>query len=91
MWPSCTEWHDRLKLKQNPIKDMLLFLLIDLLKNRQQRVVLNGLFSSCTKVNASVFHGDQFWDLFCFSNIHKRLAKRFIVSLETFCKRYFIF
>ena len=37
-------WHDGLiyKLKQNGIKDKLLCLLIDFLKNRQQRVVLNG-------------------------------------------------
>ena len=37
-------WHDGLiyKLKQNGIKDKLLCLLIDFLKNHQQRVVLNG-------------------------------------------------
>ena len=41
-------WHDGLiyKLKQNGIKDKLLCLLIDFLKNRQQRVVLNGQSSS---------------------------------------------
>ena len=49
-------WQDGLiyKLKQNGIKDKLLFLLIDFLKNRQQRVVLNGQYSSWTKVNAGV-------------------------------------
>ena len=49
-------WHDGLiyKLKQNGIKDKLLCLLIDFLKNRQQRVVLNGQSSSWTKVNAGI-------------------------------------
>ena len=35
----------------------LLCLLIDFLKNRQQRVVLNGQFSSWAKVNAGVPQG----------------------------------
>ena len=49
-------WHNGLiyKLKQNGIKDKLLCLLIDFLKNRQQRVVLNSQFSSWTKVNAGI-------------------------------------
>ena len=61
-------WRDGLiyKLKQNGIKDKLLCLLIDFLKKRQQRVVLNGHSSSWTKVNAG-FHRDQFRDLYCFS------------------------
>ena len=52
-------WHDGLiyKLKQYGIKDKLLCLLIDFLKNRQQRVVLNGQFTSWTKVNAVVPQG----------------------------------
>ena len=52
-------WHDGLiyKLKQNGIKDKLLCLLIDFLKNRQQRVVLNGQSSSWTKVNAGIPQG----------------------------------
>ena len=52
-------WQDGLiyKLKQNGIKDKLLCLLIDFLKNRQQRVVLNGQSSSWTKVNAGVPQG----------------------------------
>ena len=52
-------WHDGLiyKLKQNGIKDKLLCLLIDFLKNRQQRVVLNGQSSSWTKVNEGVPQG----------------------------------
>ena len=45
------------KLKQNGIKDQLVCLLIDFLKNRQQRVVLNGQSSSWTKVNAGVPQG----------------------------------
>ena len=49
-------WHDGLiyKLKQNGIKDKLLCLLKGFLKNRPQRVVLNGQSSSWTKVNADV-------------------------------------
>ena len=49
-------WHGGLiyKLKQNGIKDRLLCLLIDFLKNRQQRLVLNGQSSFWTKVNAGV-------------------------------------
>ena len=52
-------WHDGhiYKLKQNGIKDKLLCLLIDFLKNCQQRVVLNGQSSSWTKVNAGVPQG----------------------------------
>ena len=52
-------WHDGLiyKLKLNGMKDKLLCLLIDFLKNRQQRVVLNGQSSSWTKVNAGVPQG----------------------------------
>ena len=37
--------------------DKLLCLLTDFLKNRQQRVVLNGQFSSWAKVNAGVPQG----------------------------------
>ena len=52
-------WQDELiyKLKQNGVKDKLLCLLIDFWKNRQQRVVFNGQFSSWTKVNAGVPQG----------------------------------
>ena len=51
--------YDRLiyKLKQNGIKEKLLCLLIDILKNRQQRVVLNDQSSSWTKVNGGVPQG----------------------------------
>ena len=39
-------WHYGLiyELKQNDIKDKLLYLLMDFFKNLQQRVVLNGQF-----------------------------------------------
>ena len=52
-------YHDGLiyKLKQNRIKYRLVCLLIDFWKNHQQRVVLNGQFSSWTKVNADVPQG----------------------------------
>ena len=52
-------WHDGriYELKQNGIKDKLLCLLIDLLKNRQQRLVLNRQSPSRTKVNAGVPQG----------------------------------
>ena len=39
------------------IKDKLLCILIDFLKSRQQRVVLNGQFSPWTKVNAGIPQG----------------------------------
>ena len=60
--------HDGLiyKLKQNGTKDKLLCLLIGFLKNCQQREVLNGQFSSWTKVNAGFRCRYQFWDLYCF-------------------------
>ena len=45
------------KLKQIGIKDKLLCLLIDFLKNWQQKVVLKGQFSSWTKVNVGVPQG----------------------------------
>ena len=44
----------KLKQKRNDIKDKLLCILMYFLKNRQQRVDLNGQFSSWTKVNASI-------------------------------------
>ena len=42
------------KLKTNRMKEKLICLLIYFLKDRQQRVVLNGQFSSWTKMNAGV-------------------------------------
>ena len=49
-------WHNGriYKLKQNEIKDKLLCILIDFLKNCQQIVVLNGQFSSWKKMNPDV-------------------------------------
>ena len=47
-------WHKGLifKLKQNGISGKLINLIKDFLKNRKQRAVLNGQFSSWADVNA---------------------------------------
>ena len=45
------------KLKQNGISDDLLNILSDFLRNRKQRVTLNGQSSSWTNVNAGVPQG----------------------------------
>ena len=52
-------WHDGLiyKLKQNGIKYKLLCLLIDILKNPQQRVVFKWSVLILDKVNAGVLQG----------------------------------
>ena len=52
-------WHEGLifKLKQNGISGKLLNLIKDFLKNRKQRVVLNGQFSSWADVDAGVPQG----------------------------------
>ena len=52
-------WHDGLifKLKQNGISGKLLNLIKDFLKNRKQRVVLNGQFSSWADADAGVPQG----------------------------------
>ena len=52
-------WHEGLifKLKQNGISGKLLNLIKDFLKNRKQRVVLNGQFSSWANVDAGVPQG----------------------------------
>ena len=49
-------WHEGVitKLKQNGISDDLLNILSDFLRNRKQRVALNGQSSSWTYVNAGV-------------------------------------
>ena len=59
-------WHDGFiyKPNQNGIKDKLICLLIDFLKNRQQRVVLHGQFSSWTEVNAGIPQGSILEPLF---------------------------
>ena len=52
-------WHEGiiLKLKQNGISGKLLSALSDFLKDRKQRVTLNGQVSSWTVVNAGVPQG----------------------------------
>ena len=52
-------WHEGIifKLKQNDISGKLLSVLSDFLKNRKQRVTLNGQVSSWTGVNAGVPRG----------------------------------
>ena len=52
-------WHKRIifKLKQNGISDDLLNILSDFLRNRKERVTLNGYSSSWTSVNAGVPQG----------------------------------
>ena len=52
-------WHDGVlfKLQQNGISDDLLNILSDFLRNRIQRVTLNGQSSSWTNVNAGVRQG----------------------------------
>ena len=52
-------WHEGIifKLKQNGILDDLLNILSDFLRNRKQRVTLNGQSSSWTNVNAGVPQG----------------------------------
>ena len=52
-------WHDGLifKLKQNGISGNLLNLLSNFLRNRKQRVVLNGQTSSWADINAGVPQG----------------------------------
>ena len=52
-------WHEGIifKLKQNGISDDLLNILSDFLRNREQRVTLNGQSSSWTNVNAGVPQG----------------------------------
>ena len=53
-------WREEIifKLKQNGISDDLLNILSDFLRNRKQKVTLNGQFSSWINVNAGVT-----WDL----------------------------
>ena len=52
-------WHEEIifKLKQNGISDDLLNILSDFLRNRKQRVTLNGQSSSWTNFNAGVPQG----------------------------------
>ena len=52
-------WHEALilKLKENSILGKLLNLIKDFLKNRKQKIVLNGQFCSWSNVNAGVPQG----------------------------------
>ena len=52
-------WHEGIifKLQQNGISDDLLNILSDFLRNRKQRVMLNGQSSSWTNVNAGIPQG----------------------------------
>ena len=61
-------WHDRgiFKLEQNGISVDLLLILIDFLKNRKQRVVLNGHFLAWASVNAGVPQGSILGSFFFF-------------------------
>ena len=52
-------WHEGIihKLKRNGISGNLLSLLTDFLRNRKQRVILNGQSSSWANINAGVLQG----------------------------------
>ena len=62
-------WHEGLiyKLEQNGISGNLLLLLTDFLKNRKQRVVLNGQVSSWADILAGVPQGSILGPLFFFN------------------------
>ena len=59
-------WHEDIifKLKQNDISGELLNLLWDFLRNKKQRVVVNGQVSTWTNVNAGVPQGSILGPLF---------------------------
>ena len=58
------------KVKQNGISGELLNLFCDFLRNRNQRVILNGQVSTWTNVNAGVLQGSILGPLYFF-DIHK--------------------
>ena len=59
-------WHKRIihKLKHNGIAGNLLSLLTDFLRNRKQRVILNGKISSWANINASACQNVMLGPLF---------------------------
>ena len=59
-------WHKRIihKLKHNGIAGNLWSLLIDFLRNRKQRVILNGKISSWANINASACQNVMLGPLF---------------------------
>ena len=62
-------WHERIvfKFQQNGISDDLLNILSDFLRNRKQRVMLNGQSSSWTNVNAGIPQGSILGPLLFFN------------------------
>ena len=62
-------WHQGLhyKLRQNGISGELLNILTDFLDNRTQRVILDGQYSSCFKVEAGVPQGSILGPLLFFN------------------------
>ena len=71
LWLFDKVWHDGIifKLKQNGISGNLLNLLSNFLRNRKQRVVLNGKNSSWADVNAGVPQGSILGPLLFFKYI----------------------
>ena len=71
LWLFDKVWHDGIifKLKQNGISGNLLNLLSNFLRNRKQRVVLNGKTSSWADVNAGVPQGSILGPLLFFKYI----------------------
>ena len=69
-------WHEGIifKLQQNGISDDLLNILSDFLRNRKQRVTINGQSSSWTNVNAGVPQGSILGPLLFFNDLPDGLS-----------------